>query len=93
MYGTLEVWPQDCKKYKWFCLVVKINNSDCILGLNSGVMLMDLERMRDVGWTERMADYYEEYKLRIPWGDQDLINIFFHDFPGIYTVICMLYCC
>ena len=46
-------------------------------------MLMDLEKMRDVEWTTKMTSYYEQYRLKIPWGDQDLINIFFHDYPGM----------
>ena len=51
-------------------------------GVNSGVMLMDLPRMRAAGWRERMVDYRARYPA-IPWGDQDLINIFFHDAPDL----------
>lgn len=50
------------------------------LGVNSGVMLMDLEKMREARWRERMLAYREQYKS-IPWGDQDLINIFFAESP------------
>ncbi|XP_033108903.1 glucoside xylosyltransferase 1-like [Anneissia japonica] len=50
-------------------------------GLNSGVMLMNLTRMRSFGWTEKIVPIYREYKLKITWGDQDLINILFHFHP------------
>lgn len=29
-----------------------------------------------------MSNYYTEYRLKITFGDQDLINIYFHYFPG-----------
>ncbi len=50
------------------------------LGVNSGVMLMDLAKMRSARWRERMLAYRAQYKA-IPWGDQDLINIFFAESP------------
>ena len=55
-----------------------------LLGVNSGVMLMNLTRMRTCAWTSQMVSYYQKYQYDIPWGDQDLINIFFHFFPGTY---------
>ncbi len=59
------------------------------LGLNSGVMLMNLTRMREVGWVDKMVEYYQEYNLKITWGDQDLINIFFHYYPErVYVYEC-----
>ncbi|XP_046380185.2 glucoside xylosyltransferase 1-like [Haliotis rufescens] len=51
------------------------------LGLNSGVMLMNLTRLRESVWLPSLIEYYKEYKLKIAWGDQDLINIYFHYFP------------
>ncbi|XP_071955139.1 glucoside xylosyltransferase 1-like [Antedon mediterranea] len=50
-------------------------------GLNSGVMLMNLTRMRAFGWTQKIVPIYREYKMKITWGDQDLINILFHFHP------------
>lgn len=52
-------------------------------GMNSGVMLMNLTRMRAFGWTEKILEAYHKYKLSITWGDQDLLNIVFHDHPGM----------
>ena len=46
-------------------------------GLNSGVMLMNLTRMRKFGWTERLPSILNEYRSKIVWGDQDIINIIF----------------
>ena len=51
-------------------------------GMNSGVMLMNLTRMRAFGWTEKILEAYHKHKLSITWGDQDLLNIVFHDHPG-----------
>lgn len=47
-------------------------------GLNSGVMLMNLTRMRTFGWVEYVTPIMLKWKLYIPWGDQDIINIIFH---------------
>lgn len=51
------------------------------LGVNSGVMLMNLTRMRQFAWTEYLGPVYARYRLRITWGDQDIINIIFHHQP------------
>ena len=50
-------------------------------GVNSGVMLMNLTRMRQFGWEKYVIPIYHEYKSRITWGDQDIINIVFHFHP------------
>ena len=53
-----------------------------LTGLNSGVMLMNLTRMRTFDWTNKIIPLYREWKTKITWGDQDLINILFHFHPG-----------
>ncbi|XP_050303873.1 glucoside xylosyltransferase 2-like [Anthonomus grandis grandis] len=59
------------------------------LGVNSGVMLMNLTRMRIFKWTEYVVPIYKKYKLHITWGDQDIINIIFHYHPGkLYIYPC-----
>ncbi|XP_066524202.1 glucoside xylosyltransferase 1 [Hoplias malabaricus] len=61
-------------------------------GINSGVMLMNLTRMRQahfkndmtaigLNWEELLVPLLHKYKLNITWGDQDLINIIFHHNP------------
>lgn len=52
-----------------------------ITGVNSGVMLMNLTRLRASAWLQSMNNYYKEYRLKITFGDQDLINIYFHFYP------------
>lgn len=52
------------------------------LGVNSGVMLMNLTRMRQFKWEEFILELHKEYRLKITWGDQDLINILFYYHPG-----------
>ncbi|XP_028163603.1 glucoside xylosyltransferase 1 [Ostrinia furnacalis] len=47
-------------------------------GLNSGLMLMNLTRMRTFGWVDYVTPIMLKWKLYIPWGDQDIINIIFH---------------
>lgn len=50
-------------------------------GLNSGVMLMDLGRMREWGWERKLIPLYEEFKSKVVFGDQDLVNIYFSFHP------------
>ncbi|AWO98003.1 putative glucoside xylosyltransferase 1 [Scophthalmus maximus] len=61
-------------------------------GINSGVMVMNMTRMRStffkndmtsVGlrWEELLMPLLQKYKLNITWGDQDLLNIIFHHNP------------
>lgn len=51
-------------------------------GLNSGVMLMNLTRMRQFGWTNRLDPILKQYGSKIVWGDQDIINVIFNYNPG-----------
>ena len=51
------------------------------IGLNSGVLLMNLTKMREFHFEERVFEYYEEFKTRIEIGDQDILNILFHFYP------------
>ncbi|XP_064155750.1 glucoside xylosyltransferase 2-like isoform X1 [Anguilla rostrata] len=69
-------------------------------GLNSGVMLMNLTRIRGtlfkssliptgLSWEDLLQPLYEKYKDLIAWGDQDLLNIIFHYNPEyLYTFPC-----
>ncbi|XP_003967683.3 glucoside xylosyltransferase 1-like isoform X1 [Takifugu rubripes] len=61
-------------------------------GINSGVMLMNLTRIREklfkndmttmlLRWEEILMPLLQKYKLNITWGDQDLLNIIFHHNP------------
>ncbi|MCJ8736068.1 hypothetical protein PDJAM_G00254610 [Pangasius djambal] len=61
-------------------------------GVNSGVMLMNMTRIRakrfkndmttvDLRWAELLMPLLQKYKLNITWGDQDLLNIIFHYNP------------
>lgn len=55
------------------------------MGLNSGVMLMNLTRMREFEWEKKIFPIYEKFKNKITYGDQDLINILFYYFPGEFV--------
>lgn len=51
-------------------------------GINSGVMLMNLTRMRAVKFEAEIHPIYEKYKNQLAWGDQDLLNIYFSHHPN-----------
>ena len=47
---------------------------------------MNLTRIRAFTWLDHMNDYYQKYRYNITWGDQDLLNVLFHFYPGKYLV-------
>lgn len=69
-------------------------------GINSGVMLMNMTRLRakffksdmtpvPLSWEEILMPLLQKYKLNITWGDQDLLNIIFHHNPeSLYVFSC-----
>ncbi|XP_072541017.1 glucoside xylosyltransferase 2 [Salminus brasiliensis] len=71
-----------------------------VTGVNSGVMLMNLSRIRStlfknsmiasgLSWEDLLHPLYQKYKNHITWGDQDLLNIIFHYNPEcLYTFPC-----
>ncbi|XP_067653521.1 glucoside xylosyltransferase 1-like [Haliotis asinina] len=74
--------------YAWYNRVAKTPYYGK-LGLNSGVMLMDLVRLREHHWLEKMMNYFRKYLPKLMLGDQDLINIFFHFEPEkLYQCSC-----
>lgn len=48
-------------------------------------MLMDLKKLREIDFVKKIVAIYHQYKLKITWGDQDLLNIFFQKYPGWYN--------
>lgn len=59
------------------------------LGVNSGVMLMNLTRMRNFKWEQHIMPIFKEYRLKLVWGDQDILNILFHHHPDrLYIFPC-----
>ncbi|XP_047390957.1 glucoside xylosyltransferase 2 isoform X3 [Sciurus carolinensis] len=69
-------------------------------GVNSGVMLMNLTRIRSaqfknsmtptgLAWEDMLYPLYQTYKNAITWGDQDLLNIIFYFNPErLYVFPC-----
>ncbi|XP_076863298.1 glucoside xylosyltransferase 1 isoform X2 [Brachyhypopomus gauderio] len=69
-------------------------------GVNSGVMLMNMTRIRAkhfkndmtsvrLRWEDLLMPLLQKYKLNITWGDQDLLNIIFHHNPeGLFVFPC-----
>ncbi|XP_077373458.1 glucoside xylosyltransferase 1 isoform X2 [Festucalex cinctus] len=67
-------------------------------GVNSGVLLMNMTRIREtlfkndittvaLKWSEMLMPLLQKYKLKMPWGDQDLLNIIFHHNPESLFVL------
>ena len=50
-------------------------------GLNSGVMLMNLENMRNQNWNDKMLTIFEELKSSMAFCDQDIINVYSYYYP------------
>ena len=48
---------------------------------------MDLKKLRDMDFEEKIIAIYKQYRSVITWGDQDLLNIFFHQYPGITKML------
>ncbi|XP_023608055.1 glucoside xylosyltransferase 1 isoform X2 [Myotis lucifugus] len=69
-------------------------------GVNSGVMLMNMTRIRRkyfkndmtterMRWGDILMPLLKKYKLNITWGDQDLLNIiFFHNPESLFVFPC-----
>ncbi|XP_066526044.1 glucoside xylosyltransferase 1 isoform X2 [Hoplias malabaricus] len=69
-------------------------------GVNSGVMLMNMTRIRathfkngmtqvPLKWEDLLMPLLQKYKLNITWGDQDLLNVIFHYNPeGLFVFPC-----
>ncbi|KAH6925507.1 hypothetical protein HPB50_006199 [Hyalomma asiaticum] len=58
-------------------------------GLNAGVLLMNLTRMRAFDLDSRITKLRDEFEGRVPWGDQDLLNILYARHPqGLFTFTC-----
>lgn len=58
-------------------------------GVNAGVMLINLTRMRNFGWVSRMGSLLDEYEDRLILGDQDLVNILFSVHPDrLFRMTC-----
>ncbi|XP_029845555.2 glucoside xylosyltransferase 1-like [Ixodes scapularis] len=58
-------------------------------GANSGIMPMNLTRMRSFDWVSRLVPLMKEYAGRILLGDQDFINILFSAHPDkLLTFTC-----
>jgi len=58
-------------------------------GVNTGVMLMNLTRMRKMKWEDDLVSIYMNNKLNLVFGDQDILNIYFHDHLNyLYEIPC-----
>lgn len=42
---------------------------------------MNLTKMREIRWEQQLLPIYEQYNLNLVFGDQDILNIYFHFHP------------
>ncbi len=56
-------------------------------GLNSGVVAMNLTRMRQVGYLDEIKTIADKWGDKITFFDQDLINLYFYDHPERYLLL------
>lgn len=54
-------------------------------GFNAGVLLMNLTRMREFNFVEKVRIIYEQYKDVIQLADQDILSILTYYNPGLNT--------
>ncbi|KAL3195621.1 hypothetical protein MRX96_001757 [Rhipicephalus microplus] len=58
-------------------------------GLNAGLMIMNLTRLRAFDLEDHITRQLEEFQDRISFGDQDLLNVLFAQYPqGLFTFSC-----
>lgn len=48
---------------------------------------MDLQKMREFGLVSQAQLVFEMFKSQFQYGDQDILNIIFHYFPGTYKML------
>ena len=58
------------------------------LGFNSGVMLMNLTRLREFKMHEKMVPIHQKYHTGVVNGDQCLLNALFYENPGNFLSFC-----
>ena len=51
-------------------------------GLNSGVLFMRLDRMREFDFEKKIINLWRIYFNKLVYPEQDLLNIIFHDNIG-----------
>lgn len=56
-------------------------------GLNAGIMLMNLTRMREINFFSELEPISQKYKGLLPWFDQDVINVYFYQYPEKYLML------
>ena len=78
----------DSSHKNWYAATVKqLRLLIFFVGLNAGVLLMNLTQMRAFKFTERSIAAHTLYNGKIKLADQDLIKIIFHGFPGKFITV------
>lgn len=72
-------------KFDFFVLCLFVN-AFSETGINAGIMLMNLTRMRDFKMEERAIAVEMLYGKRLLLADQDIYNIIFHFSPGVMMI-------
>ena len=71
---------------EWECLLFLKNKMLCVLGLNAGVQLLWLSRMRkNTRWQHEILEIYRKFWKEMIFSDQDIINVYFARHTGKNT--------
>ena len=78
--------PQEIRiPYRETGVIIAFKPFNCT-GVNAGVMLMNLTRMRQFRFQKRAMAAQVLYDEKISLADQDIVNIIFHTFPGKFPL-------
>lgn len=81
----------ECEEGQKFCWYKQHSNHPYVkpYGVNTGVMLMNLTRLRKMSWEKDLINIYTNNKEKLIFGDQDILNIYFHSHSKcLYKIPC-----
>ncbi|KAK3095384.1 hypothetical protein FSP39_014071 [Pinctada imbricata] len=85
---VIGIPPEDLNKHTWYNSR-KQHPYYGSTGVNTGVMVMNLTRLRAIDFPSIIVNLYKEWHSKIKWGEQDVINIWLHYHPEkLYFISC-----
>ncbi|KAK3095840.1 hypothetical protein FSP39_019836 [Pinctada imbricata] len=85
---VIGIPPEDPHRTGWYTHVAK-HPSYPPTGVNTGVLVMNLTRLRAIDFPSKIVDLYKIWYSKIKWGEQDVVNIWLHYNPEkLYLISC-----
>ena len=85
--GIGELFETDMREYCYGAVIELAKSTEIFRYHNIGVLLINLQKIRELGLDDPMIDYLNTHKLQYP--DQDVINIMFQPWiksiPSMYN--------